>query len=178
MFHHLSGKRILIVVAPEKFRDEELAEPKKVFEEAGAEVTLASTRPGPATGMLGARVAPQLIVEDAVSRDWDAVVVVGGTGSQQFLWDHAPLHSLLRKQVALKGIVGAICLSGAVLGKSGVAQGKRATCWPDPAAVAALRAGGATYQAADVVVDGNLVTADGPTSARKFGETVARALQA
>ena len=172
----LAGKKVLFVVAPDGFRDEELLEPRKVLESAGASASVASTKAGSATGMLGGRIAATLLVRDAKPADWDAVVVVGGMGSPAHLWDHAPLHALLRDRAAAGKVVAAICLSGAVLGKAGVAKGKRATCWPDPAAIAALRAGGASYEESGVVADGKVITADGPPSARAFGEAVARAM--
>ena len=166
-----------VIVAPDPFRDEELAEPRKVFEDQGATVSLASTRPGTASGMLGARVKPDLLVAEAKAADYDAVVVVGGMGSPEHLWDHPSLHELLRQAAADGKVLGAICLSGAVLGKAGVAQGKHVTCWSSPEAIAALKDGGALYEKARVVVDGRVVTADGPTSSREFGEAVARVLQ-
>jgi protease I len=174
----LAGKRVLFVFAPEQFRDEELLEPKRILEAAGARTALASTRTGVATGMLGARVMPQMLVRDAKAQDYDAVVVVGGMGSPRHLWNDGPLLAILRDRARAGKVVGAICLSGAVLGKSGIAKGRRATCWPDDTAIAALRNGGATYEKADVVVDGNLVSADGPASATKFGEAIVRAMTA
>ena len=172
----LANRRVLFVIAPSQFRDEELMEPKKAVEAAGARTAIASTKTGIATGMLGAKVMPSLTVKDAKAGDYDPVVVVGGMGSPEHLWTHAPLHALLRDRAAAGKVIGAICLSGAVLGKAGVAKGKRATCWPDERAVAALKAGGATYEKADVVTDGNLVTADGPPSAAKFGAALVKAL--
>lgn len=172
----LCTKKVLFVVAPDQFRDEELAEPKKILEAAGAEITVASTKAGTASGMLGAKVVPDLLVQDAHSADYDAIVVVGGMGSPQHLWNHAPLHALLKEASEAGKVIGTICLSGALLGKAGVAKGKRATCWPDENAVAALMEGGVTYEKGRVIVDGNIVTADGPPSARDFGETLAKAL--
>jgi protease I len=168
----LATKKALFVIAPEQFRDEELLEPKHVLEAAGARTAIASTKPGIATGMLGAKVMPSLPL-----REVKAVVVVGGMGSPKHLWDCAPLHAILRDCAAAGKVVAAICLSGAVLGKAGVAKGKRATCWPDDRAIAALKAGGAIYEKADVVEDGLVITADGPSSATKFGEAVVRAMQ-
>ena len=176
MAQTLTGKKVLLVVAPDQFRDEELIEPRKALEEAGADVTVASTKEGTAKGMLGATVTPTLLVQDANAADWDGVVVVGGMGSPEHLWDCAPLHSLVQDRAAAGKIVGAICLSGAVLGKAGVAKGKKATCWPEPSAIAALEDGGAIYEKAGVIVDGNIVTGDGPPSAPEFGAALVRAL--
>jgi protease I len=172
----LSSRKVLFVIAPDQFRDEELLEPKKVLEAAGVRTTVASTKSGIATGMLGAKVMPNMVLRDSHAADFDGLVLVGGMGSPKHLWPSAPLQALVRDFAGAGKVVGAICLSGAILGKAGVARGRRATCWPDPAAVKALEAGGATYEKADVVVDGNLVTGDGPPSARKFGEAVLKAL--
>ena len=172
----LAAKNILLVVAPSQFRDEEYTSPRRVFEDRGATVRVASTQRGPAMGMLGERVDPDLLVKDARATDWDAVVVVGGSGSPDYLWDHAPLLALLRERADAGRVVAGICLSGAVLARAGVLEGKRATCWPAPEAVAALGEGGASYEKARVVVDGRVVTADGPASAREFGEAVVRVL--
>ena len=40
-------ERVVMVIAPAVFRDEEYAEPKTVLESRGADVVTASTRPGP-----------------------------------------------------------------------------------------------------------------------------------
>jgi len=176
MAGRLKGKRVLFVVAPEQFRDEEYLEPRRVLEREGAQVEVASTKPGTATGMLGAKVEPGFLVKNARASDFDAVVAVGGMGSPEHLWNHTPLRAILQDRAKAGKVVAGICLSGAVLGKAGVAKGRRATCWPDAAAIEELRKGGARYEKQPVVADGNVITADGPASARAFGEAIAAAL--
>src|SRR5512146_1381797 len=105
----LSGKRVLFVIAPDQFRDEELLEPKRVLEAAGARTAIASTKTGVAAGMLGAKVMPQLLVRDAKPADYDAVVVVGGMGSPKHLWNHLPLLALVQDRAKAGKVVGAIC---------------------------------------------------------------------
>ena len=51
---------ILVVVAPDKFRDEELMEPLTVFDEYALQYDIASTRKGICKGMLGASVEATL----------------------------------------------------------------------------------------------------------------------
>ena len=87
-------RRLLFVIAPERFRDEELAEPRRAAEQAGHQVMTASTRPGAAAGMLGARVTIDLLVSSARADDVDALVIVGGAGAPPHLWDHEPLRFL------------------------------------------------------------------------------------
>ena len=49
-------KRVLIVIAPVKFRDEELSEPIKYLEKAGIGYDIISTQTGLAVGMLGGKI--------------------------------------------------------------------------------------------------------------------------
>ena len=52
--------KILIAVAPEKFRDEELAGPVAALQKTGIAIDIASTLRGACTGMLGARTTATL----------------------------------------------------------------------------------------------------------------------
>lgn len=172
----LAGTRILMVVAPEQFRDEELLEPKRIFEEEGAEVVVASTAAGEAKGMLGARVTPDAQIKDVKPSDFDAVAVVGGMGSPTHLWENNTLHNLLRDMNAANKVVSAICLSGAALARAGVLENKEATVWPMPESLQALDDGKAKYKKQPVVKDGRTITANGPEAAREFGETIVKEL--
>ena len=172
----LAGSKILMVIAPEQFRDEELLEPKKIFLDAGAQVAVASTSRGTATGMLGAKVEPDLLIGQARAADYDAVVVVGGMGSPEHLWDNQELHSLLQQCQKDGKILAAICLSGAVLAKAGLLAGKQATVWAMPESLAALQQGKAQYIKKPVVQDGRLITAEGPEAAKDFGHAVVNEL--
>lgn len=172
----LTGKHVLMVIAPNQFRDEELFEPKKVLVEAGAKVSVAACKTGEAKGMLGASVTPELLVSDARAEEYDAIIVVGGMGSPTYLWDDAQLHSLLQTLNRTNKVVAAICLSGAALARAGVLSGKRATVYAVPESLDALKSGGATYVKEHVVRDNNVVTADGPDAATEFGRVVVEAM--
>ncbi len=174
----LAGIRILMVVAPDQFRDEELLEPKRIFEEQGAEVVVASTRSGEAKGMLGAKVTPDAQITDLNASEFDAVTVVGGMGSPTHLWDNHTLHNILREMNQANKVVSAICLSGAALARAGVLERKEATVWPMPESLKALDEGKAKYKQQPVVKDGRTITANGPEAAREFGETIVKELSA
>jgi len=169
-------RHVLLVIAPERFRDEEFAEPKRALEDAGHRVSVASTRAGTATGMLGARVAVDLTLAQAKPADYDGLVIVGGAGSPAHLWDCAPLAALAKSLHAAGKPVGAICLSPPVLARAGILAGKRATTYPADRAVVELKRGGATYVEDAVVQDGTVVTASGPEAAANFARTLTRLL--
>jgi len=161
-------RRVLIVIAPERFRDEELAEPKRALESAGHLVTITSPRPGVATGMLGARVAVATSLALLDAKDFDALVIGGGGGAPSHLWDDEPLRALVRAMHAGGKPIGAICLAPPVLARAGVLSGKRATTFPDPPAIIELKRGGATCVDEPVVLDGTIVTGNGPDAAAAF----------
>ncbi len=157
------------MIAPERFRDEELLEPLRLLERAGVAVRVVSTRRGTATGMLGAKVAVERTVREADPAHFDALAIAGGAGSPAHLWDSAPLLALVRSFRRAGKPVAAICLSGAVLARAGVLAGRRATVYPDRRAILELKKAGATYVGEPVVVDGPVITASGPEAAAAFG---------
>lgn len=166
-----SGK-ILMVIAAEQFRDEELLMPKQIFQDAGYETQIAACRLQEAKGMLGAVCKPDVLLKDVQAAEYDAAVVVGGMGSVQYLWDDADLHAILQAVAKAQRPVAAICLSGAVLAKAGLLRGKKATVWPTPESLAALKAGQAEYLEQPVVHDGQVITANGPEAAAEFAQAI------
>lgn len=172
----LSGKKVLMIICPANFRDEELLEPKGVFESEGAAVTVASKQAGACRGMLGATAQAEIGWDAASADDYDAVVVVGGAGSPQYLWNDATVHGIVRKANSADKVIAAICLSGAVLANAGILKGIEATVYPTPDSKAALSRGGAKYVEKDVVVSGRIITGVGPQAAAAFGRAVAGAM--
>lgn len=172
----MGGRHVVIVIAPERFRDEELDAPRRALEAAGHRVTIASTRTGEATGMLGARVRVGTMIGAVRAEECDALVLAGGAGAPAHLWDCEPLRALVTAVHAAGKPVGAICLSPPVLARAGILAGKRATCYPTERAVLELKRGGATPVKEAVVRDGTIVTASGPEAAADFGDTLVQLL--
>ena len=68
-------KKVVMVIAHDGFRDEELLEPKAILEKKGFGVAVASTNLSPAKGMLGAVVKPDMLVESIFVRDFQAHIL-------------------------------------------------------------------------------------------------------
>ncbi len=164
--------KILVAIAPERYRDEELDEPLAVFRENEISWDIASTRKGTCTGMLGGRAEATLSFSDVMPDAYDALVIIGGVGSKVHLWGNRDLAGLATVFAAKKKPVAAICLSPVVLARTGILKGRKATVFRSPDAVAEVKQGGAALTGLPVVTDGTVITADGPDAASAFGRAV------
>ncbi len=169
--------KLLITIAPERFRDEELERPIRVFEEAGIDYDIASTTAGTCTGMLGAVTEAALTFDDVDPDDYAGIVVVGGVGSQDHLWGNETLASLVKSFFEQGKVVAAICLSPVVLARAGILAGRQATVFPSPAAVREMAKGGANLVDVPVVADMQIVTANGPSAAAEFADAIVSKLE-
>lgn len=165
--------RVLMVIAPEVFRDEEYAQPRAVLEGRGALVETASTRAGTCHGKLGMTAEATLSVAEADPEDYDAVVFVGGGGAQVF-FDDPEAHRVARGAHEAGRVVAAICIAPSTLARAGLLTGVRATAFPSQRDD--LVAHGAIWTGAPVEVHGAIVTANGPEAARDFGLAIGDAL--
>ena len=168
--------KVVIAVAPEKYRDEELAEPVAALNKAGISFDLASTRPGPCTGMLGGKTSAGIAFEEIDPKSYDGLIIVGGSGSQVYLWEDDVLVQLARFFHESGKVVAAICLAPAVLARSGILKGKKATAYDSPAAFFEMKKGGAVVVKDPVVTDHRIITANGPAAAKDFAAAVIKEL--
>ena len=118
--------KVLIIIAQEGFRDEELFVPKEIIEKAGHIVKVASLNRAKATGSMGGVVLPDMAVYEANPEYFDAFIIAGGPGS--------PTLAKSKEVVELVGaafkkgkLVAAICLGPMTLAAAGVLSKKNAT---------------------------------------------------
>ncbi|TBR37560.1 DJ-1/PfpI family protein [Marinomonas agarivorans] len=104
--------------------------------------------------------------EFADSNIFDAIALPGGVPGAEKLRDSEPLIELLEQHDIYDSIIAAICAAPAVvLGTHGFVADKQATCYPG------FEEGliGAQYVADQpVVMDGNILTSQGPATAMVF----------
>ena len=170
---HLAGKKVLMIIANLNYRDEELEQPREVLTAAGADVVVAAATAKVARGMLGGQATPDLALSAVNVADYDAVVFVGGSGASVY-WDDSTAHRLAQEAAKQDKIIAAICIAPVTLANAGLLADKKATVFRSE--VDKIKAKGANYTGRGVERDGNLITADGPGSARSFGQAIARAL--
>ena len=166
-------KKIVFVVAPEVFRDEEYIEPKTILEAAGVEVTTASTVVGEIYGKIKIKAQSQMLAKDIRVKDFDGIFFVGGGGASVYFEDKT-IHNIAKQFYDNGKIVSAICIAPVILANAGLLQNKKATVFPDGAD--ALLQNGAIYTGKDVEVDGKIVTGNGPQAAKHFAEELLKIL--
>ena len=169
----LTGKKILMVIAKNKFRDEEYQEPRQALEREGAIITVVSSSRDIAVGMLGLKVKPDVLLNDVKEADYDGIVFIGGGGAAEY-FDNPVAHKLAQSFFEHGKLTSAICIAPATLANAGVLKGKKATAFPS--SEAALRTHGSIFMKQDVVTDGTIVTAVGPQAAKQFGQELVRVL--
>jgi len=161
--------KVLMVVAPQNFRDEEYQKPRQVLEEAGWQIEVASKGINEAVGMFGTKAKIDKDISQLNVDDYSGVVFVGGTGAAVYFEDPNAL-SLAKTAFEEGKVVGAICIAPSILANVGVLAGKRATAFSSEEEN--LTAKGAQYTGEPVTVDGKIVTANGPAAAGEFGEKI------
>ena len=164
--------RILMVIAEDLFRDEEFAEPYKLFTGKGHRVTVVSTSLKVATGELGMKVMPEATIDSVNPDDYDAISIAGGDGTPIYLWPNKALHRAAQRIYDRGGVVGAICFAPVVLARAGMMANRQCTVWVTPESVQEIVSAGGRLQKEHVVVDGRIVTADGPEAAIDYGRAV------
>lgn len=164
--------KLLMVVAPKRYREEEFEVPAKMFEEAGIEFDIASTQPGECEGMMGGIIEAKLAIKEAKEADYDGLVIVGGLGASDFLWSDDDLKNLTEEFGKSEKVIAAICLAPVILARAGLLKGRQATVFESPASLKLIEEGGANYLNIPVVSDMNIITANHPTVSKEFAEAV------
>jgi len=160
----------LFIIAPQGYQDIEYETPKKILQDKGHTVTTASTAKT-ATGALGGQTKVDLLLSEANANNFDAIAFIGGPGSQTYFEDKQA-HKLAQDFYNTGKPTTAICAAPIILGRAGLLKDKKATCYAGGAQM--LTETGALYTGKSVETDGLLITADGPPSAKLFGETLAK----
>ena len=89
----LTGKKILMAIAPANFNDTELETPMRILGDARASISIASTTTDTVTGIYGKEVKPEMGLERVEVQSYDAVVFVGGSGAAGY-FDDPLAHSI------------------------------------------------------------------------------------
>lgn len=173
--------KALVIVAPEKFQDYEYLGTTEELANAGISFDTASTRGGRCTGKVGIVTVDAKAISEIRADEYDSVVFIGGAGTPAVRADAAAV-ALAEKFFHSGKVVGAICWAPTILAKAGVLKGRKSTVWvgfdPEHAKEThhVIQDAGAVFVNERVVVDGKIVTGNGPRAAHEFGKALANAI--
>jgi protease I len=122
----LTGKNILIIMPKDYYDEEELEIPYELFKSEDANIIIASSKMKEAVGMKTGRRMPDRLIVDSmegitgdsyvtggtgtrqVKAVFQGVVVVGGTGAKNYLWEDKIVRLLITDRYKSEFVVAAI----------------------------------------------------------------------
>lgn len=159
----------VLVIIEGKFEDSELVDPKYILEKKGVEVDVATPDGEKRRGKHGNEVKADLTIEEAITEDYDALLIPGG-GSPEELRDYSEAIELLKEFYSKGKVIAAICHGPQLLVSAGLAEGKRLTCYSGIRKD--IEEAGADYENSSVVIDGNIITSRSPEDISNFTEAI------
>ena len=151
------------------FEDIEAIAPVDIMRRAGLQVqTVSITGEKVVQSAHGVGIASDLLLPEADFGQAEMLVLPGGLPGSTNLDACQPLTKAVRQHFETGGAIAAICAAPLVFGHLGLLEGRRATCYPG----VERELKGATYTAAIVEQDGNIITGKGPAAAFEFGYTI------
>ena len=162
-----------LVILAEGFEEMEAIAPVDVLRRAGVRVTIAGVADLQVKSSRQIRVGADILLRDLVEIP-DAVILPGGIPGATNLAKSKEVAELVKKMHGAGKIVAAICAAPAVvLAPLGILDGKKATCYPGCESDFSKKT---THSKERVVVDGNLITSQGPGTALAFALAIAARL--
>ncbi len=170
----LSKKNVLFIIGSKNFRDEEYFIPFEILQKEGAIITTASSVEGEIVGVEGGEARSTLTLKQVNAKDFDIIIFVGGDGASEY-FENDDAHKIAQEAVAKHKVLAAICIAPVILAKAGVLMNKKATVWSslmNKSGTKELKEAGCNVEDKRVVVDGKIVTADGPAVVKEFTEAI------
>lgn len=173
----ISGKHVAILV-DNYFEQAEFDEPLSALKNAGAEVTVISTGAKELTGMhhadKGDNFPVDLVLDQASSDDYDALVLPGGAINADALRMNEDARSWVMDFLESNRPLAAICHAPWVLVSADCLEGRRLTSYytiQDD-----IRNSGGEWVDLSVVIDGNLITSRNPDDLPQFCDAIIKSL--
>ena len=167
-------KKIAIIIAFKDFRDEEYFETKEVLENNGFKTKTFSNEKGIAIGKFGGEVEINQNLNDLNIKDFDAIIFIGGPGAIPLL-NNIDSYNIIQKANNAKKLIAAICIAPVILAQAGILENKNATVWSsnmDKSAIKILKKNKAIFKEELTILDGNIITANGPEAINAFAEEI------
>jgi protease I len=165
----LSDFRVAIL-ATDFFQENELIEPRKALEEAGATTVVIAPHPGEIKGVQHDKetrsVKVDLTLGDADPENFDALLLPGGSKNAAALRNEPLAQDFARRMSESHRPVASICHGGWLLVSAHLVMGRHMTSFP--AIHEDFEKAGAFWTDKEVVRDGNFVSSRQPSDIPSF----------
>jgi protease I len=168
---------ILLVIPQNRFCDQQLFDLKFVFEALLVKSIILSKSGVEAIGEMKTRLIPDGILVDwdkmiLPNKKFDAVVVVGGKGAKNSIWNDPILPQILTDHYRAGKVVGALGLSVVSLAQAGLLYGHDASAPDQQACIEKLKTAGAFIVEEPLTCSGQIVTAADNSSGKLMGKKI------
>ncbi|MBT1582970.1 type 1 glutamine amidotransferase domain-containing protein [Curtobacterium flaccumfaciens] len=177
----LDGKKVLVITTNYGVEQDEIVVPTEQLRERGAAVTVAAKETGTIQTLVGDKDPGQTLEPDTTiagvdAKDFDALVIPGGTINADTLRQESRAATLVQAFAEASKPVAAICHGPWTLVEAGVLSGKTVTSFPS--LQTDLRNAGAEWVDQEVQVDGGFITSRTPDDLPAFVDAIESALTA
>lgn len=128
-------------------------------------VTVVGLEEGAVEASRGVKFVPDTTWDEIDPNEYDALILPGGFGGTMAFSEHLGILKALQEFDKKGKWIGSICAAALALQAAGILRGKKFTCYPG---VVDKLPEGLEYRGEHVVVDGHLITSQGPGTAFDF----------
>ena len=165
-------KRVYLFLAY-GFEEVEALTAVDLLRRAGIQViTVSVTGNDIVTGAHKIPVVADIKIDNGAFGDADAIIIPGGQPGEDNLYECKEFLSVITNAYKNNKLVCAICAAPMLLGRLGLLEGKKATCYPG----CESELTGADISEDSVCVDGNIVTSRGVGTAVDFASKITELL--
>lgn len=156
-----------MIIANNGFQDYEFGIPFDIFNENDCEVTIAAWNKWDCIWVFGSKTIADLDLKSVNTKDRDIVVFVGWWWAYTQYFKNSEYLKIAKE--AKK--IWAICITPMIISDTGIFNGKNVTGWDQNwVQKKYIQDNGWFWVDKDVVVSGNIVTANWPEAAKEFAE--------
>lgn len=170
----IQKKSILLFLAAENFCEQEFLTVKNILTRKGFMIFIASDADSLCIGGKGMKVRADVNICNINKNNFGAFLIIGGKGIINY-WENKILQKIVIDFYESKKIVSSICAAGVVLAKSGILNQKNAVVFPEYKKE--FDKNGVIFKDQNVVVEGNIITAQNPASSIEFVDTIVNRLK-
>ena len=155
---------MIYVLMVDGFEEIEAIEPIDIMRRAGLNVVTVGVKSDIVKGAHNITIKTDIVIDDVNTEDMELLMLPGGPGHTE-LDDDKKVHELIDYAYDNNLYIAAICASPSILGKKGLLNGKKATCFPGFEQFLE----GAKLVSGKVISDDKIITGKGAGVAGEFG---------